>query len=389
MTKLNSILIIGGGIAGLALASRIRQSGRSVTVAEKAPVWTIKGAGMHLYSNALRALGEIGVTAEIAANSRMQDNYEYADTKNQYQVHVTYPRLTNDGLPALASISRGVLHEILLKKAVDSGTVFRLGVTFSSIEQNEDGVTVTLSDGHQGNYDLVIGCDGIYSQVRNEVFGPNEPVFSGQGIWRAILDRHPDSVLPKIMYGGSGKMFGIIPINDDQVYMLAGMPDPDRPHHPADRFHELVHENFGHFGGLAPAYLDQITAPEQVIYTAIEIVEQEPPWYRGRVFLVGDAAHASPPYLAQGAAMAIEDAIVLGELINRNLSPADLGEQFMDRRFNRAQYIQTRSMQRNRERYQGGAYDAPDGQKSERMVHLENNAQREIDHLYGILAKPI
>lgn len=384
-----SILIVGGGIAGLTLASRIHQSGRTVTIAEKAPVWTIKGAGMHLYSNALRAFSEIGVVEDIAKNSRMQDSYEYADTKNQYQVHGTYPRLTDGDLPALASISRRTLHEILLKKAEANGTAFKMGVTFSSMEQNDDRVDVNFSDGSRDSYDLVIGCDGIYSQVRNEIFGPNDPIYTGQGIWRAILDRHPDSISPKIMYGGSGKMFGIIPINEEQVYMLAGMPDPERPHHPADQFHNLVRQNFDHFGGLAPYYLGQIDTPDKVIYTAIEIVDQEAPWYRGRIFLIGDAAHASPPYLAQGAAMAIEDSIVLGELINRDLQPADLGKQFMERRHGRAQFIQNRSIQRNKERYQGGAYDAPDGQKSERMIHLENNAQREIDELYGILAQPI
>jgi len=74
-------------------------------------------------------------------------------------------------------------------------------------------------------------------------------------------------------------MFGIIPIDDEHVYMLAGMPNPDRRRFPEDRFHTLVHEEFGHFGGLAPHYLAEITEPEQVFYTAIEIIEQPAPWY--------------------------------------------------------------------------------------------------------------
>jgi len=389
MNTNNSVLIVGGGIAGLVLATQIAKTERRITVIEKAPEWTIKGAGMHLYSNALRALEEIGIAEEIVAASVTQDEYEYADTKDEFQVRVTYPRLTRGDFPALTSISRRVLHDILLGNAQRAGADIRLGTTFTSIRQTADEVDVTFSDGQSGTFDLVVGCDGIYSQVRTEIFGRNDPVYTGQGIWRSILKQHSDSILPKIMYSGGGKMFGIIPIDDEHVYMLAGMPNPDRRRFPEDRFHTLVHEEFGHFGGLAPHYLAEITEPEQVIYTAIEIIEQPAPWYEERVFLIGDAAHASPPYLAQGAAMAIEDSIVLGHLIAQDLEPAELGRQYMDRRYKRANFIQTRSIQRNKERYQGGSYESTDGQKSERMIYLENHAQREIDELYTTLAEPI
>ena len=87
--------------------------------------------------------------------------------------------------------------------------------------------------------------------------------------------------------------------------------------------------------------------------------------------------------------MAIEDSIVLGHLIAQDLEPAELGRQYMDRRYKRANFIQTRSIQRNKERYQGGSYESTDGQKSERMIYLENHAQREIDELYTTLAEPI
>ena len=117
--------------------------------------------------------------------------------------------------------------------------------------------------------------------------------------------------------------------------------------------HKLLHERFGSvFGGLAPYYLAQINNARQVTYTAIEMIDQPAPWHKGRLIFIGDAVHASPPYLAQGAAMAIEDAVVLGELIASGLPYREVAERFMQRRWPRAQFIRKTSLERNRQRYQ-------------------------------------
>ncbi len=148
-------------------------------------------------------------------------------------------------------------------------------------------------------------------------------------------------------------------------------------------------KKFQHFGGLAPHYLDLICTPEQLTYTAIEEIHLPAPWFENGVILIGDAAHASAPYMAQGAAMAIEDAIVLGELIGKKLSVAKIADSYMERRFDRACFIRNKSIERNKNRYQGGSYESKDGAISERMLYLEKNAQREIDDLYSVLSKPI
>ncbi len=384
-----SHLIVGGGISGLVLAIHLKQNACRVDIIEKETQWTPKGAGIHLYSNAMRALAEIGIAHEILTVGRGQDEYDYADPTDSHRVRVTYPRLAGDDFPGLTSISRQDLQDILVRKATALDIPFRLGTTVRSVDQSDSAIDVGFSDGLDGRYELLIACDGIYSQIRTDVFGLCDPIYTGQAIWRATLERHPDSTVPKIMYAGGGKMFGVVPIDQDRVYLMAGMPDPDKPRYPADAFHDLIRLNFSEFGGLAPFYLDQITDPGQVAYTAIEIVVQEPPWYRGRVFLIGDAAHASPPYLAQGAAMAIEDAIVLGELISGGGTLAEIQNGYMARRFDRASFVQNLSLQRNKERYQGEPYRAGTGGKSERIVELEQNAQRQIDELYAELAKPI
>ena len=252
MEARGNILIVGGGIAGLVLAARLKQLGAAPEIVEKADSWTIKGAGMHLYSNALRALDAVGVAHEIAETGVGQDDYIYSDVGDRHRVQVTYPRLAGNALPGLSSISRVAMHDILVSRVRALDVSVRLGTTFGAIEQDPDGVDVTFSDGSQGRYDLVIGCDGIYSQVRNEIFDKLDPIYTGQAIWRALLDRHPDSVLPKIMYAGGGKMFGIVPTKEDQVYLMAGMPDPDKPSYAQGSFVRLIKENFAEFGGLAP-----------------------------------------------------------------------------------------------------------------------------------------
>lgn len=383
------VLIVGGGIAGLVLAVRLKQLGLQPLVIEKSERWTIKGSGMHLYSNAIRALDSIGVADEICDTVFCQDDYIYADPKDLHRVQVRYPRLAGEKFPGLASLSRQMLHDILIRAVEKLEIPVRMGTTFVSASEQGDALTVTFSDGREEKFALMIGCDGINSQVRNQIFGELEPFYTGQAIWRALLPRHPDSKMPKIMYAGAGKMFGIIPVSENQIYLLAGMPDPDKPKYPEEKFVQLIKENFAEFGGLAPHYLGLITKPEQVGYTAIEMVNQPPPWHKGRVFLIGDAAHASPPYLAQGAAMAIEDSIVLGELIAADLPLNELQSQFMQRRFERASYIQNLSLQRNKERYQGKSYSSSDTEKSERIVELEQNAQRQINELYAELANPI
>jgi 2-polyprenyl-6-methoxyphenol hydroxylase-like FAD-dependent oxidoreductase len=388
-TKTQRHLVVGGGISGLVLAIHLKQNGRQPEIIEKEDDWTPKGAGIHLYSNAMRALDAVGVAHEILAAGRGQDDYDYADPTDSHHVRVTYPRLAGDDLPGLTTISRQELHDILIRKAAVLEVPFRLGTTVRTVDQDEAGIDVGFSDGREGRFASLIGCDGIFSQIRTDVFGRCDPIYTGQAIWRATLERHPESKIPKIMYAGGGKMLGVVPIDQDRVYLLAGMPDPEKPRYSPDIFADLIKTNFSEFGGLAPFYLDQIVDPRQVAYTAIEIVVQEPPWYRGRVFLIGDAAHASPPYLAQGAAMAIEDAVVLGELVSSDLLLAEIQKGYMARRFDRASFIQNLSLRRNKERYQGEPYRADASGKSDRIVELERNAQRQIDELYAELAKPI
>lgn len=383
------VLIVGAGIGGLVLGIKLKKLGLAPHLIEKTVDWTPKGAGIHLYSNALRALDSIDVAEEIAEQGSSHDDYLYSDAQDQHAVRVTYPRLAGPNLPALSLIKRTTLHKILVNRAKKVGLTVQLGTTVKELQQEEGPVHVRFSNGKESEYDIVVAADGIYSQIRTQVIGDTPPKYTGQAIWRVLLPRHEDSTEPKIMFSGGGTMFGMVPLDKNEVYLLCGQTDLDKPRYEADIMVETIKERFGHFGGLAPHYLDLIKTSEQLTYTSIEEIHLPAPWFRKNIIFIGDAAHASSPYMAQGAAMAIEDAIVLGELINQELTTNQIADAYMKRRYERAGFIQKKSIERNKNRYQGGSYESKDGAVSERMLYLKENAQREIDEIYSFLAEPI
>lgn len=390
MTSLKRVLVIGGGLAGLTLGIAAKQKGLSPHIVEKTEKWTPKGAGIHLYSNALRAFDSIGLAHEIAERGSCHDDYYYADSTGTHTVKVTYPRIAGPDLPALCTIRRTDLHELIIAEAARLDVEISLGTMVDSLEESAHHISVVLSNGAEHEFDLVVAADGIYSQTRSDVLGENPAKYTGQGIWRALVPRHEKSKFPKIMFAGGGQMFGVVPVSANEVYLLCGCPESSDVWYPREQFHNLISEKFATFEDLAPFYLDQICEPDDVTYTAIEEVHQKPPWHKGRIFFVGDAVHASTPYLAQGAAMAIEDSIVMAELIATHSNTETLAAEFLDRRYNRVAFIQQKSIERNKQRYHGGEYrPKPNGRMSERMQFLQDNAQRQVDEIYTYLAKPI
>lgn len=384
------LVFVGGGIAGLVGSIAARRNGLTAAIIERETDWTPRGAGMHLYSNAIRALDSIGIGDAIVEAGSAHADYLYSDSTNAHEVRVEYPRLAGDDRPGLCLVQRTKLHQVLVDAARTSGVDIRLGTEVVGWAEGSDCVDVELSDGSTMTASLLVGADGVRSQIRRAVFGDVPVSHTGQGIWRALLPRHPESVDPKIMFSGGGKMFGVVPVDDDTVYLMMGEPAEQGARYAEEDFVEIVRDVFAHFGGLAPWYLERIVEPGDVIFTAIEEVNLDPPWHVGRVLLIGDAAHASAPYLAQGAAMAIEDGVVLADEMSRGGDIESVIARFTERRFPRAGLIRSTSIERNRQRYQGGSYEpGPDGAMSGRMQALSDNAQRQIDELYARLAEPV
>lgn len=170
------------------------------------------------------------------------------------------------------------------------------------------------------------------------VFGEIQPNFVGQAVWRYTLPR-PKDIENITMYYGRKAKAGIVPMTKDSVYVFIVTAEPGNPWKQEDQLHVEMREAFQEFGGLIAELSEQITDPKGVVYRPLETLIVEKPWYRDRVLLIGDSAHATVPHLAQGAAMAIEDGLVLAELLQEDLSLTAILDQFMERRFERCKFV--------------------------------------------------
>jgi 2-polyprenyl-6-methoxyphenol hydroxylase-like FAD-dependent oxidoreductase len=234
------------------------------------------------------------------------------------------------------------------------------GVTTRSINQGEESARVVFTDGHSGDYDLVVAADGIYSKTRARLFpevtGPRQ---TGLAIWRALAPRPEGITTTQLHFGGPQGLVGICPINDEHCYVYCIHEAAAGERRDPSTLHEQLREKIQGYGGLIPGVAAQINDPTQISYRPIEWMLIPAPWHRGRVVLIGDAAHANPPNVAQGAAMGIEDAVVLAEEVTAPGTFEDAMARFMARRWERVKLVVevSRSVARNQVEHTPG-YDA-------------------------------
>jgi len=221
----------------------------------------------------------------------------------------------------------------------------RLGVTVSALDQADGPVGVTFTDGTVDSYDLVIGADGVHSTMRRLLLpDAPEPAYAGQVIWRLDV-RKPDELERYTMMLGRATRLGLVPIAPGRAYvwMLDSTAGPERP--PADRLLDMLEERLGSFGFLVPEIAAQITEPSQIDFRALYWLLVPPPWGAGRAVLIGDAAHTTTPHMAWGVGLAIEDALVLADLVGEGVEARDLAARLTERRFERCRLVVAGSLQ--------------------------------------------
>ncbi|RSK36275.1 FAD-dependent monooxygenase [Hymenobacter metallilatus] len=321
-------LIIGAGIGGLSAAHALLKLGHTVGVYEAAPELREVGAGVVLGANAMRALHEFGVHDLVRPHGRPVTSLHLLDQRGRLlQAADTTPFTQQLGFDNLG-IHRAALQRALLT-GLPAGTL-RLGCPFERFEETAAGVTAHFADGSTATADALIGADGLRSRVRRQLWPATEPRYAGYTCWRAVVDAGRLSLPPGEsveVWGEAGRRFGYVPVGGGRVYWFACLNSapPQNPHFRAFRAADLQRE-FGGFPAPVPQLLG-LTRDDQLLWNDILDLPPLPHFARGRVLLLGDAAHATTPNLGQGAGMAVEDAAVLA----RCLGPApDIAAAFRD-----------------------------------------------------------
>ncbi|WP_404478480.1 FAD-dependent oxidoreductase [Novosphingobium sp. BL-52-GroH] len=343
---LKKVLVVGGGIGGLSAAIALSRRGIAVDLVEINTKFTVYHVGIIVQANLIRAMKELGLANKLVAAGFPYRGVEMCDADGKCLKHVQGPRIAGDEYPSDLGMGRPALHKVLTEAVHETTTDIRLGVTFTEIDQRGDHVHVTFTDGTERDYDVVLGCDGVYSKVRASVFGPQyKPEFTGQGVWRYNVPR-PEGLDVAALYSGDGGKAGFVPLTPDTMYILMVREEKGNPQMPPERLAELFRERLAGFGGYVGEARDKyITDSSQVVYRPLEALLMPAPWYRGRVLLMGDSAHATTPHMGQGAAQAVEDAVVFAELAMTDLPVEDMLNQFMERRYERCKFIWEASIQ--------------------------------------------
>lgn len=337
-----NVLIIGGGIGGLTAAIALRAHDHKVEVIERDPDWTVYGVGIIQQSNVIRAMDQLGLMDDYLSAGVGFDAVEIFLPNGTQIARVTTPRLV-DGRPSNVGIGRPALHKVLGDQTIASGAQVRLGVTALEIVDDGDSVVVRFSNGQTGRYDLVIGADGVYSQMREQILPDTpKPEFTGQSVWRYNLPRPADLDALQAYNGPIG--VGLVPISPSLMYMFATTPEPGNPRYPKKGIATVMRGKLANTAPAIRALADQIVDDDEVVYRPLEALLVESPWHRGRIVLLGDAVHATTPHLGQGAGMAIEDAIVLAEELNRHDDLEAAFAAYRARRFDRCAYIVRESL---------------------------------------------
>ncbi|NMO50849.1 FAD-binding monooxygenase [Actinoplanes sp. TBRC 11911] len=334
------ILVVGAGIAGLAVARSLRLAGYRPDVVEALPASTVPGAGIYLPGNAARALRQLGLDAPLRPLGDLIFRQVFLDSRGRGLFEMDVAGLWA-GVGESRALSRADLQQVLLT-GVGGEVRYETGVR--DLEVFDSAAKVEFSDGGVAEYDLVVGADGRRSTIRAKsgLGGPAVP--TGQIVYRSVVAGGPPLSDWTALLGRRSS-FVAMPMGGRKQYCYIDETAPDAPN-PADPLAHL-RDQFGAFGGPVPAILD---AMETVSVARTDEVVLDT-WSRGPVVLVGDAAHATAPTLAQGAAMSFEDAVVLADELRK--SPEDVGaalRAYENRRRPRCGEVRDRTRERDRTR---------------------------------------
>ena len=363
----HNVLVAGGGIGGLACALALGRAGVPVTVLEQAQAFGEIGAGIQLGPNAMRVLSDWGVADALQEHASFPDELRVRsahDGRLLGHMRLGASALAHYGHP-YASVHRADLHRVLLSALLAGAPAsLSLNARMQDFALQDDAVSVRLESGQVIEGEALVGCDGLWSRVRTGLLGPEPPRLTGHLAYRGMIpaDRLPRALASNTVNAWLGPRMHVVhyPIRQGRWFNVVavvqgrvgqGHAGSDPRQWSQDALTADLQRAMGPLGGDLQALIDAV--PSWTLWS----LHDRPPMTgphehaRGRVALLGDAAHPLRPYLAQGAAMALEDAWTLGQLIDRHQHPVDwpaVFERFARSRWQRNARVQARSLRNGR-----------------------------------------
>jgi FAD-dependent urate hydroxylase len=339
------ILVVGAGIAGLGAARALRKRGFAPDVVEQERTWADPGAGIYLPGNAARALRALGLQSAVAERGSLIPYQRLCDHRGRLLADIDMAALWGDVGPCLA-VHRSDLHQVLAFHG--QPVPIRMGRQARRLSQHDNTVTVEFADGTADNYDLVIGADGIHSTTRQLTVDARAIRPVGQLAWRFVTECPPDVTTWTAMLGRD-VTFLAVPIGRGRVYCYCDAPTDGIPQLQGSDVTSQLAEMLSGFAAPVPAILEALGPNGTVHLAPIEEVSLDR-WSDGSVLLVGDAAHATSPNMAEGAAMALEDGLVLAESLASEPDIAQAMARFQARRRPRTEWVLAQTHRRDRTR---------------------------------------
>jgi salicylate hydroxylase len=366
------IAVAGAGIAGLAAALSLAQHGFEVTLLEQARELGEVGAGVQLGPNATAALFGLGLRDELEAlashtSGKLIRLWDSGQTWKLFDLGAE--AIERYGFPYL-TMYRPDLQSVLADAARRSPRIrLRLGARFVGCEQSVTGVNIELEGGERIEAGLLVGADGVHSAVRRHLFGPDAPRFSGCMAWRGVIpsERLPEHLRQPVAVNwvGSGGHVVHYPLRGGRLVNFVGILERDDWQLESWTQVGSREECLQDFEGWHPDVAAMIQAIDMPYKWALMVREPMSGWIMGRALLIGDACHPTLPFLAQGAAMAIEDGVVLGRVLGRASEAPHLDLTAALRRFEALRLERTSRMVRgsaaNAERFHNPALASASG----------------------------